>query len=103
MPLDPLVKAFLDQASAMPRPKMWEVPLSITRQGFAHMMSMMGPKDVPVGKVQNIAIPGPAGEIRARRLFSGRGGRRGACRRWSISMAAALWWAIWKPMTGFAA
>jgi acetyl esterase len=66
MPLDPLVKAFLDQASAMPRPKMWEMPLSLGRQGFAHMMTMMGPKDVPVGKIQNIVIPGPAGDIRAR-------------------------------------
>ncbi len=66
MPLDPLVKAFLDQAAAMPRPKVWDVPLSITRQGFAQMMSLMGPKDVPVGKVRNIAIPGPAGDIRAR-------------------------------------
>ena len=69
MPLDPMVKAFLDQASAMPRPKAWEVPLSISRQGFAHMMSLVGPKDVPVGKVQNIVIPGPAGEIRARLYF----------------------------------
>ena len=66
MPLDPMVKAFLDQASALPRPKMWEMPLSLGRQAFAQMMSMVGPKDVPVGKVQNIVIPGPAGEIRAR-------------------------------------
>ena len=66
MPLDPQVKAFLYQASALPRPKMWEMPLSLGRQGFAHMMSMIGPKDVPVGKVQNIVIPGPAGELRAR-------------------------------------
>jgi acetyl esterase len=66
MPLDPLVKAFLDQASALPRPKAWEMPLSMTRQGFAHMMNLMGPKDVPVGKVRNIVIPGPAGDIRAR-------------------------------------
>ena len=66
MPLDPMVKAFLDQASALPRPKMWEMPLSLGRQTFAQLMSMVGPKDVPVGKVQNIVIPGPAGDIRAR-------------------------------------
>jgi acetyl esterase len=30
------------------------------------MMNLMGPHDVPVGKVQNIIIPGPAGDIRAR-------------------------------------
>jgi acetyl esterase len=66
MPLDPLVKAFLDQASAMPRPKMWDMPLSMSRHSFAQMMTMMGPHDVPVGKIQNITIPGPAGDIRAR-------------------------------------
>jgi acetyl esterase len=66
MPLDPMVKAFLDQASALPRPKMWEMPLSLSRQGFSHMMGMIGPKDVPVGKVRNLVISGPAGDIRAR-------------------------------------
>src|ERR1700733_10279351 len=66
MPLDPLVKAFLDQASALPRPKMGEMPLTLARQSFAHLMAMVGPKDVPVGKVQNIVIPGPRGDIRAR-------------------------------------
>lgn len=66
MPLDPLVKQFLDQAASLPRPKMWDVPLGLGRQGFAQMMGMLGPKNVPVGKVQNILIPGPAGDIRAR-------------------------------------
>jgi acetyl esterase len=66
MPLDPQVKAFLDQASAMPRPKMWDMPLSMSRHSFAQMMTMMGPHDVPVGKIQNISIPGPGGDIRAR-------------------------------------
>ncbi len=66
MPLDPQVKAFLDQASAFARPKMWEMPLSLSRAGFAQMMGMVGPHDVPVGKVLHITIPGPAGELRAR-------------------------------------
>jgi acetyl esterase len=66
MPLDPLVKAFLDKAAALPRPKAWDVPPAITRQSFAGMMQMVGPKDVPVGKVENLTIPGPGGEIRAR-------------------------------------
>jgi acetyl esterase len=66
MPLDPLVKAFLDQVSALPRPKMGEMPLALARQTFARMMGMVGPKDVPVGKIQNLVIPGPLGEIRAR-------------------------------------
>src|ERR1700722_17151079 len=66
MPLDPLVKAFLDQASALPRPKMGEMPISLARQSFAHLMTMVGPKDVPVGKIQNIVTPGAKGHIRAR-------------------------------------
>jgi acetyl esterase len=66
MPLDPLVKAFLDKAAAIPRPKAWDVPPAITRQSFAGMMQITGPKDVPVGKIDNLVIPGPGGEIRAR-------------------------------------
>jgi acetyl esterase len=66
MPLDPLVKAFLDQAAALPRPKMWEMPLSLGRQTFAQLMGMVGPKDVPVGKVQNFTIPRSGGDIRVR-------------------------------------
>jgi acetyl esterase len=66
MPLDPQVKAFLDRAAAIPRPKAWDVPPAITRQSFAAMMQITGPKDVAVGKVENLVIPGPGGEIRAR-------------------------------------
>jgi acetyl esterase len=66
MPLDPLVKAFLDKAAAIPRPKAWEMPPAMARQGFAGMMQLTGPKDVAVGKINNFTIPGPGGEIRAR-------------------------------------
>lgn len=66
MPLDPLVKAFLDQAAAIPRPKAWEMPLSASRKGFAGLMGLVGPQDVPVGKIENFKIPGPRGGIRAR-------------------------------------
>jgi len=66
MPLDPLVKAFLDRAAAIPRPKPWDVPPAIVRQSFTAMMQMAAAKDVAVGKVENFTIPGPGGEIRAR-------------------------------------
>lgn len=66
MPLDPLVKAFLDRAAAIPRPKAWDVPPAITRQSFAGMMQLTAAKDVAVGKVDNFTIPGPAGALRAR-------------------------------------
>jgi acetyl esterase len=66
MPLDPLVKAFLDRAAQIPRPKTWEVPPAVARQSFAGMMQITGPKDVAVGKIENLIIPGPGGAIRAR-------------------------------------
>jgi acetyl esterase len=66
MPLDPLVKAFLDKAAAIPRPKAWDVPPAMARQSFAAMMQLTGPKDVTAGRIENITIPGPGGPIRAR-------------------------------------
>jgi acetyl esterase len=66
MPLDPLVKAFLDQAAMIPRPKMWDMPPSMVRHSFAGMMGLVGAKSVPVGKIENFAIPGPAGDIPVR-------------------------------------
>lgn len=66
MPLDPLVKAFLDKAAALPRPKAWEIPPAMARQSFASMMQVTGPKDVAVGRIDNLTIPGPGGSIRAR-------------------------------------
>lgn len=66
MPLDPLVKAFLDQMKAMGGPKMSDVGADIARQTFNAMMQMVGPKDVPVGKTENIMVPGPGGEIPVR-------------------------------------
>lgn len=69
MPLDPLVKAFLDQLAAMPGPKAFELPPDQARAMFAAMMQMVGPNDVPVGGVRNLTMPGPAGGI-ALRLYT---------------------------------
>jgi acetyl esterase len=66
MPLDPLVKAFLDKAAAIPRPKAWEMPPGMARQSFAAMMKLTGPQDVAVGRMENFTIPGPTGAILAR-------------------------------------
>ena len=80
MPLDPLVKAFLDKAAAFPRPKAWDVPPAMTRQSFAAMMQITAAKDVAVGKVDNFTIPGPGGEIKARSYAPYRR-QRDRCRR----------------------
>ena len=66
MPLDPLVKAFLDQMSALPAPKLWMLTPTQAREAFKTTMRFSGPKDVPVGKIDNISIPGPAGPMRLR-------------------------------------
>ncbi len=66
MPLDPLVKAFLDQSAAIPRPKPWELSTDAMRKSFAGLMSLVGPKDVPVGRIENFTIPGSQATIRAR-------------------------------------
>jgi len=70
MPLDPLVKAFLEQAAMIPRPQMWQLPPGAARASFAGMMGLVGPQNVAVGRVENIAIPvtgaGPQRQIAAR-------------------------------------
>jgi acetyl esterase len=66
MPLDPLLKAFLDELAAQPQPKLWELEPPAAREMFAALMHAVGPKDVPIGKVANFTIPGPGGDIAAR-------------------------------------
>ena len=66
MPLDPVLKAFLDQVAAMDGPKTWEMTPAEARESFAGLMQLAGPKDIPIGKVANIAIPTANGEIPAR-------------------------------------
>ena len=65
MPLDPLVKAFLDQMALVPGPKMFELPPDQGRAMFVAMMQMFGPKDVPVGGVKNLS----AGDL-AMRMYT---------------------------------
>ncbi|MEJ1970766.1 MAG: alpha/beta hydrolase [Rhizomicrobium sp.] len=63
MPLDPIVKGFLDQMKAVGGPKMSEAGAPGGREQFVALMQMVGPRDVPVGKTQNLTVPGPAGPI----------------------------------------
>jgi acetyl esterase len=66
MPLDPVLKAFLDQVAAMGGPKTWDMQPGDAREAFAALMQLAGPKDIPIGKVAAVAIPAPHGEIAAR-------------------------------------
>jgi len=66
MPLDPLLKTILDQMAANPAPKFADIAASDGRAMFTAMMQLVGPKDVPIGKVENLTMPGPAGDLRLR-------------------------------------
>jgi acetyl esterase len=66
MPLYPLFKTFLDRAGDIRRPRFWDLPPAQARQSFAATLQLTGPKDMPVGRISNITIPGPGGEIGAR-------------------------------------
>jgi acetyl esterase len=66
MPLDPLLKAFLDQMAAQPSPKLWTLPAADARAMFTAMMQLVGPKDAPIGKVENLTMPGPGGDVALR-------------------------------------
>lgn len=63
MSLDPLLKNFLAQLYAQPGPKMWEFTPAEARQAFSLMMQFVAPKDVIVGKVENLRASGPNGDI----------------------------------------
>ena len=66
MPLDPTVKAFLDQMKAAGMPKLQDVGAVVAREQMIALMQMVGPRDVPVGKTENLTVPSAAGDIPAR-------------------------------------
>ena len=66
MTLDPLAKAFLDQLAAAPGPKASEVTPAEARASFAALLKAYGPKDVPIGKIENLIMPGPGGDLALR-------------------------------------
>ena len=63
MTLDPIMQAFLDRMAAQDGPKIHDLPPPEARLRFAALMALAGPKDVAIGKVVNLACPGPAGAI----------------------------------------
>jgi acetyl esterase len=66
MPLDPVLKGFLDQMAALPGPKMYELGPAEGRALFLGMMQAVGPQNVPIGKVESLSVPGPLGDIPVR-------------------------------------
>jgi acetyl esterase len=66
MATDPLVKAFIDKISASHTIKFWELPLPAARIAFGTLAGLAGPKNVPIGKIEKLDMPGPGGRIRLR-------------------------------------
>jgi acetyl esterase len=60
MPLDPRAQAFLDEANAAPSEEL--SPPELRRQVKPQLLSWEAPLE-PVARIDNLAIPGPAGEI----------------------------------------
>ncbi len=64
--LDAIVKGLMDQMAANPMPKLWEVPPAQGREMYRMMASTLEPPGLAIGKIDNIAMPGPGGEIKLR-------------------------------------
>lgn len=73
MSLDPILKGLLDQMSANPMPKIWEIPPVAGREMYKGMSAMLDPQNVPIGKIDDRKIPGPGGDI-AIRIYTPVGG-----------------------------
>jgi acetyl esterase len=63
MSKDPQVQAFLKQLQDPATPKLNSLPPEGARQMYVAMAQAMDAQNVPIGQVENRAIPGPAGEI----------------------------------------
>lgn len=66
MTLDPQADALLKQMAANPLPKLWEVGAAQARAMYEMVSQALDPQGVPIGKTEDISIPGPGGAIPAR-------------------------------------
>ncbi len=64
--LDAAIDAIIKQMAANPAPKLWELGATQARAAFGAMRHLFEPKGVPIGQVDALAIPGPAGPLQAR-------------------------------------
>lgn len=64
MSLDPQAKALLDMLGADPdAPRLIDLPPAAGREMYRAMANMLDLQGVPIGKTEDRAIPGPAGDI----------------------------------------
>jgi acetyl esterase len=77
MSLDAIVKGLLDQMSANPMPKLWDIPPAQGREMYRMMASTLEPQGISIGKIENMTMPGPAGPIALRAYTPVAGGGAG--------------------------
>jgi len=65
MYIDPQIKKFIDDLSAYDMPHPVDLGLEATRDGFSELWQQINPPARELGKIEDIQIPGPAGDIRA--------------------------------------
>src|ERR1700684_3553764 len=66
MVLDPHAKRFLDMVESARVPDMSRLTPSELRQTFLSLAHMVDAKDIPIGKIENREVPGPAGRLKIR-------------------------------------
>lgn len=66
MALDPQVKGLLDAMAENPGPRIIDLPVSEGREMYRGMAATLDLQGLPIGKVEDRHIPGPAGEIPVR-------------------------------------
>ena len=66
MPLDPQAKALLDQMVAMGGPPLHTLSVPDARTLMVALAGMSGTRDLPLAKVEDRTVPGPAGAIPVR-------------------------------------
>jgi acetyl esterase len=66
MALDSHAKRFLDMVASARVPDMLQLTPLEMRQTFLSLARMVDAKDIPIGKIENSEIPGPAGRLKIR-------------------------------------
>ena len=102
MSLDPHVKALLDMLVAAASRENWQLTPPEARLGLLALAKAADIKDVPIGRVEDGTLPGPAGPL-PWRSYTPAGAAAATLPGSSTSTAAALSSAASKPMTACAA
>jgi acetyl esterase len=63
LPLDPHVRGLLEALVAAQRPKTWQLTPLEARERMNALAKLVDAKDVPIGRIEDGTLPGPAGPL----------------------------------------